>query len=127
MNQLGLIHIVDDEPIIHEVLGDLLTSEGYKVESSLDGEKALEKHSPDTYDLILLDLLMPGMNGIEVLKNIKKIDPQAIIIIITAYASVESAISAMKIGAFDYVQKPFKHDELLLTIERAREHKKLQD
>lgn len=127
MNQNALIHIIDDEPIIHEVLGDLLTTEGYAVESSLDGEEALKKHSPDIFDLILLDLLMPGMNGIEVLKKIKKIDPQAIIIIITAYASVESAISAMKVGAFDYIQKPFKHDELLLTIERAREHKKLQD
>jgi len=127
MTQYGLIHIIDDEPIIHEVLGDLLTSEGYEVESSLNGEEALEKYSPNTYDLILLDLLMPGMNGIEVLKRIKKIDPQAVIIIITAYASVESAISAMKIGAFDYIQKPFKHDEFLLIIERAREHKNLQD
>ncbi len=127
MNHRGLIHIIDDEPIIHEVLGDLLTTEGYEVESSLDGEEALEKYSPDTYDLILLDLLMPGMNGIEVLKKIKKIDPQAVIIIITAYASVESAIAAMKIGAFDYIQKPFKHDELLLTIDRAKSHKKLQD
>jgi two-component system response regulator PilR (NtrC family) len=127
MAQQGLIHIIDDEPIIHEVLGDLLTTEGYVVESSLNGEEALNKYSPDTYDLILLDLLMPGINGIEVLKKIKKIDPQAVIIIITAYASVESAISAMKKGAFDYIQKPFKHDELLLSIERAREHKKLQD
>jgi two-component system response regulator PilR (NtrC family) len=127
MTQHGLIHIIDDEPIIHEVLGDLLTAEGYEVESSLNGEEALEKFSPDTSDLILLDLLMPGMNGIEVLKRIKKIDPQAVIIIITAYASVESAISAMKIGAFDYIQKPFKHDELLLTIQRAWEHKNLLD
>ncbi|MEE8605479.1 MAG: sigma-54 dependent transcriptional regulator [Candidatus Aminicenantaceae bacterium] len=127
MTQHGLIHIIDDEPIIHEVLGDLLTSEGYEVESSLNGEEALEKYSPDTWDLILLDLLMPGMNGIEVLKRIKKIDPQAVIIIITAYASVESAVSAMKIGAFDYIQKPFKHDELLLILKRAREHKNLQD
>ncbi len=125
MTQHGLIHIIDDEPIIHEVLGDLLTAEGYEVESSLNGEEALEKFSPDTSDLILLDLLMPGMNGIEVLKRIKKIDPQSVIIIITAYASVESAISAMKIGAFDYIQKPFKHDELLLTIQRAWEHKNL--
>jgi DNA-binding NtrC family response regulator len=127
MAQQGLIHIIDDEPIIHEVLGELLTTEGYNVESSFNGEEALDKHSPDTYDLILLDLLMPGMNGIEVLNKIKKIDPHAVIIIITAYASVESAISAMKKGAFDYIQKPFKHDELLLTIERAKEHKKLQD
>jgi DNA-binding NtrC family response regulator len=127
MTQKGIIHIIDDEPIIHEVLGDLLTTEGYKVESSLSGEDALTKHSPQSFDLILLDLLMPGMNGMEVLKKLKKIDPNAVIIIITAYASVESAISAMKIGAFDYIQKPFKHDELLLTIERAKEHKKLQD
>jgi DNA-binding NtrC family response regulator len=127
MARKGLIHIIDDEPIIHEVLGDFLTSEGYEVKLSLSGEEALEKHSANTYDLILLDLLMPGMNGIDVLKKLKKIDPHAVIIIITAYASVESAISAMKIGAFDYVQKPFKHGELLLTIERAIAHKNLQD
>ena len=67
------------------------------------------------------------MDGIEVLREIKKIHPQAAIIIITAYASVESAIEAMKIGAFDYIQKPFKHEELLLTIARALEHKNLQE
>jgi len=127
MVRKGLIHIIDDEPIIHEVLGDFLTSEGYEVELSLSGEEALERHSSETCDLILLDLLMPGMNGIDVLKKLKKIDPHAVIIIITAYASVESAISAMKMGAFDYVQKPFKHGELLLTIERAIAHKNLQD
>ncbi len=127
MARKGLIHIIDDEPVIHEVLGDLLTSEGYEVALSLSGEDALEKHSSETYDLILLDLLMPGMNGIDVLKKLKKIDPLTVIIIITAYASVESAISAMKMGAFDYIQKPFKHEELLLTIERAIEHKSLQD
>ncbi len=127
MARKGLIHIIDDEPIIHEVLGDFLTSEGYEIKLSLSGEEALEKHSANTYDLILLDLLMPGMNGIDVLKKLKKIDPHAVIIIITAYASVESAISAMKMGAFDYVQKPFKHGELLLTIERAIAHKNLQD
>ena len=67
------------------------------------------------------------MDGIEVLKRIKRIDPQAMVIIITAYASVESAIAAMKMGAFDYIQKPFKHDDLLMTIDRALEHKRLQD
>ncbi len=127
MTSKGLIHIIDDEPVIHEVLGDLLTSEGYAVERSFSGEEALEKHSSQTYDLILLDLLMPGMNGIDVLKKLKKMDPHSMIIIITAYASVESAISAMKMGAFDYIQKPFKHEELLLTIQRAVEHKNLQD
>jgi two-component system response regulator PilR (NtrC family) len=127
MTNKGTIHIIDDEPIIHEVLGDLLTTEGYIVVNSSNGEEALEKHSPQAYELILLDLLMPGMDGIEVLKRIKKIDPHSVIVIITAYASVESAISAMKMGAFDYIQKPFKHDELLLTVRRAVEHKKLQE
>lgn len=122
-----MIHIIDDEPIIHEVLGDLLTAEGYEVEMSSSGEEALTKHSSQAFDLVLLDLLMPGMDGIEVLKKLKKIDPYAVITIITAYASVESAISAMKTGAFDYVQKPFKHDELLLTVRRAIEHRRLQE
>lgn len=127
MAEKGIIHIIDDEKIIHEVLGELLTAEGYEVELSANGDEALSKHSSQTFDLILLDLLMPGMDGIEVLTRIKKIDPLAAIIIITAYASVESAINAMKKGAFDYIQKPFKHDDLLLTVRRAIEHKKLQE
>jgi two-component system response regulator PilR (NtrC family) len=127
MEKKGKIHIIDDEQIIHEVLGDLLTSEGYEVEKSLSGEEALEKHPSQSFDLVLLDLLMPEMDGIEVLKNLRKIDPQVVTVIITAYASVESAISAMKSGAFDYIQKPFKHDELLLTVKRALEHRKLKE
>lgn len=127
MAQKGIIHIIDDEPIIHEVLGELLTSEGYTIELSSNGEEALKKQPEFEFDLTLLDLLMPGMDGITVLKKLKKIDPSAVIIIITAYASVESAIEAMKIGAFDYIQKPFKHDELLLTIQRAISHKKLRE
>ena len=128
MEKLGhTIHVIDDEPIIHEVLGELLASEGFDVELSSNGEEALAKHSSEKYDLILLDLLMPGMNGIEVLQKFKQRDPNSVIIIITAYASVESAISAMKMGAYDYIQKPFKHDELLLTVQRALGHKTLQD
>jgi two-component system response regulator PilR (NtrC family) len=127
MSARGIIHIIDDEPIIHDVLGQLLTSEGYEVEPSMSGEEALAKHSSQAFDLILLDLLMPGLDGIEVLKRIKRIDPLAMVIVITAYASVESAISAMKMGAFDYIQKPFKHDDLLMTIDRALEHKRLLD
>jgi two-component system response regulator PilR (NtrC family) len=123
----GLIHVIDDEPIIHDVLNQLLTSEGYDVELSLSGEEALRKVEAQAFDLTLLDLLLPGMDGIAVLRGIRKIQPQAEIIIITAYASVESAIEAMKIGAFDYVQKPFKHEELLLIIARALEHKNLQE
>jgi len=127
MSSKGIIHVIDDEPVIHDVLAQLLTSEGYEVEISASGEEALEKFPSQSFDVILLDLLMPGMDGIEVLRRIKKVDPLAAIIIITAYGSVESAISAMKIGALDYVQKPFKHDDLLLAIEKAVERKHLQD
>ncbi len=127
MTSKGIIHIVDDEPVIHDVLGQLLTSEGYEVETSTSGEEALEKVPAQSCDVILLDILMPGMDGIEVLRRIRKIDPVAAVIIITAYGSVESAIAAMKMGALDYVQKPFKHDSLLLTIEKAVAHKRLQE
>jgi DNA-binding NtrC family response regulator len=127
MSSKGIIHIIDDEPVIHDVLAQLLTSEGYEVEISASGEEALEKFPSHSFDVILLDLLMPGMDGIEALRRIKKIDPLASVIIITAYGSVESAISAMKIGALDYVQKPFKHDDLLLAVEKAVERKRLQD
>ena len=127
MTPKNIIHVIDDEPIIHEVLGQLLTSEGYDVELSSSGKEAFEKFKEYTFDLILLDLLMPEMDGIAVLKKLKKIDPNVIVIIITAFASVESAIAAMKIGAYDYIQKPFKHEELLLTITRALEHKKLKE
>ena len=121
------IHVIDDEPIILEVLSQLLTSEGYEVESSSSGEEALQKYESRTFDLVLLDLMMPGMSGLDVLRALQRIQPEALVIIITAYASVESAIEAMKIGAFDYVQKPFKHEELLLTIARALAHKSLRD
>jgi DNA-binding NtrC family response regulator len=121
------IHVIDDEPIIHDILGQILAAEGYEVEISASGEEALQKYESRNFDLVLLDLMMPGMSGLEVIRALQKIQPQAVIIIITAYASVESAIEAMKIGAFDYVQKPFKHEELLLTISRALDHKSLRD
>ncbi|MGB9907141.1 MAG: sigma-54-dependent transcriptional regulator [Candidatus Saccharicenans sp.] len=127
MNSNALIHLIDDEPIIHDVLGQILEAEGYTVEISASGEEALPKFEEQKFDLVLLDLLMPGMNGLEVLKQIKRFDPEAMVIIITAYASVESALAAIKKGAYDYIQKPFKNDELLMTIRRALEHRRLQE
>jgi len=126
MTKTTLIHVIDDEPIIHEVLGQLLSSEGYEVEISASGEEAVGKLDDQSFDLTLLDLLMPGLDGLAVLKRIRERDPQATVIIITAYASVESALEAMKSGAYDYIQKPFKHDELLMTIRRALDHRLLQ-
>ncbi len=127
MDSKGIIHIIDDEPVIRDVLGQLLASEGYEVELSASGEEALEKYPSRSFDTTLLDLLMPGLDGLEVLRRIKRVDPLAPVIIITAYGSVDSAIQAMKIGALDYVQKPFKHDDLLMALEKAVERKRLQD
>jgi two-component system response regulator PilR (NtrC family) len=127
MNNNFLIHLIDDEPIIHDVLGQLLSAEGYQVEISASGDEALPKFVEQQFDLTLLDLLMPGMDGLEVLKQIKKIEPEAMVIIITAYGSVESALRAIKMGAYDYIQKPFKNDELLMTIARALEHRRLRE
>jgi DNA-binding NtrC family response regulator len=127
MSSQGIIHIIDDEAVIRDVLTQFLTSEGYEVELSSSGEEALEKFPSPSFDVILLDLLMPGLDGLEVLRRIKRLDPQAAVIILTAYGSVESAIEAMKIGALDYVQKPFKHDDLLRVLEKAVAHKRLQD
>jgi len=127
MAKAATIHLIDDEPVIHEVLGQLLTSEGYEVEISASGEEALGKLAEQSFDLTLLDLLMPGLDGLAVLKRLREKDPRATVIIITAYASVESALAAMKSGAYDYVQKPFKHEELILTIQRALEHRRLQE
>jgi len=123
----GYLHVIDDEPVIRDILEELLRAEGYDIEFSASGEEALPKFDNCAYDLVLLDLLMPGRNGLEILPEIKKVAPGTVVIIITAYASVESAIEAMKIGAYDYIQKPFKHEELLLTIERALAHKNLQE
>ena len=127
MKNQGKIHIIDDESIIHEVLTDLLSPEGYQLEISASGKEALVKHQSESFDLILLDLLMPGLSGLDVLQELIKIDPLAVIIIITAYGSIESAIKAMKMGAFDYIQKPFKHEELLLAIKRGIQHRRLQE
>ena len=91
MSSKGIIHIIDDEPVIHDVLAQLLTSEGYEVESSSSGEEALEKFPSQSFDVILLDLLMPGMDGIEVLRRIKRIDPLAAVIIITLPIGREGA------------------------------------
>ena len=129
MTQNELIHIIDDEPIIHEVLGDLLTTEGYRVESSLNGEEALEKYSPDASDLILLDLLMPGMNGFEVCSELKKLPEtkETPVIFLTAKTELEDVIKGFSLGAVDYITKPFNSAELLARVHTQMELKKTRE
>lgn len=121
------IHIIDDEPVIQDVLKRLLTSEGFGVEISSTEEEALAKYNENNFSLTLLDLMIPGSDGVKILKEILKMDPNQIVIIMTAYASVESAITTLKLGAYDYIQKPFRNEELLHVIQEGLEKKRLRE
>ncbi len=123
----GRILIVDDEESIRVSLCDLLKKHGYDASAVEDGYKAIEKVKEEEWDVALVDLKMPGIDGLEVLKKIKEIKPALTVIIITAYATVESAVTAMKDGAFDYIMKPFTADELCIRLENALEKKRLLD
>lgn len=101
------ILIVDDEQEICTVLSDSLSREGYRVFVAYEGKKALELARKEKPDLVLLDIMMPKMNGIEVLRRIKKIKKETVVIMLTAYGTLETARGAMKLGAYDYVTKPF--------------------
>lgn len=118
---IGKILVVDDEKGMRDLLYKLLKKEGYEVLLAEDGEQGLETAKEFSPDVIIADLDMPIMNGIEMIKKIKAFDPNATIIIITAYASIESAIEALKLGAYDYIIKPFKTDEIRLVVSKAME------
>src|SRR4051794_5362115 len=121
----GTILVVDDEEIMREILETLLTREGYQVRLASSGQEGLELARAIPFDAALVDIMMPGINGIETLDELRRIDEDLAVIIITAYASVESAISAMKSGAFDYITKPFKNEEVLVVIRNAMERRRL--
>jgi DNA-binding NtrC family response regulator len=120
------ILIVDDEEDILNVLKLILTKEGYQVDTALDGKQALQLFRKNSYDIVLTDLRMPEMDGIELLERIKEIRPETEVLIMTAYASVESAVLAMKKGAADYIVKPFLNEDVKMRIARVAEHIKLK-
>ncbi len=119
------ILIVDDEEIVRESLGNWFREEGYHVAMAASGKEALEKVAAESWDIYLIDIKMPGMDGLELQRKIMEINPQATIIIMTAYASVETAVRAMKQGAYDYIVKPFDPDDLEHLIRNAVERKRL--
>ncbi|MBS1819548.1 MAG: sigma-54-dependent Fis family transcriptional regulator [Acidobacteria bacterium] len=121
----GSILVVDDEEIMREILETLLTREGYDVKLAASGEEGLELARSLPFDAAVVDIMMPGISGIETLDELRRIDEELPVIIITAYASVESAIAAMKTGAFDYITKPFKNDEVIVVIRNAMERRRL--
>src|SRR6201989_415803 len=120
----GTILVVDDEEIMREILETLLTREGYDVRVASSGAEGLEMARALPFDAAIVDIMMPGLDGIATLDELKRIDEDLNVIIITAYASVESAIAAMKTGAFDYITKPFKNDEVLVVVRNAMERRR---
>ena len=121
------ILVVDDDEITCSLLEEVLAKEGYRVEKALNGSEAIAKGSQKGYEVVLTDIRMAGVNGMEVLHSYRKKSPETIVIMMTAFGSIETAIEAIKEGAYDYVSKPFKLDEIKLTIRRALEQKRLTE
>jgi two-component system response regulator PilR (NtrC family) len=117
--------LVDDEAIMHDVLGTLLRKEGYLLDVAANGREGLEKFSANAYDIVLTDLMMPEMDGLQVLREIRLLDPQAVVIMITAFGTIESAVTATREGAYSFITKPFKNDELLLEIKNGLQKRRL--
>jgi len=118
--------IVDDLISIHEMLDAVIQPTGFATAFATDGEKALTRYKAEKFDMVLADIDMKPMDGITLLKRLKQYDPNSVTIIMTAYASTESAVQALKFGAFDYLQKPFRVDELIATLRRGIEFRELQ-
>ena len=119
------ILIVDDEQSLREVLSIMLKRAGYAVTSVADGEEAVEQLQKEIFDLVITDLRMPKVDGMEVLKAVKSSSPETVVLIITAFATADSAVEAMKQGAYDYLTKPFQVDEVQLIIRNALEKRRL--
>ena len=122
----GTILVIDDEEVMREVLEALLSREGYDVRLASDGYAGLELARTMAFDAVVVDVMMPGIDGLTVLTELKAIDEDLPVVMVTAFASVETALTAMKKGAFDYITKPFKNDEVAAVIRNASERTRLQ-
>ena len=121
----GKILIVDDDTAHLHMLRTLLKSFGHEVESATDGEDAITMVKEKPFDLILMDVRMAHIGGIEALRQIKECNPAIPVIIMTAYSSVDTAVEAMKLGAYDYLTKPLNFEELKIILDRAMDHLRL--
>ena len=120
------ILVIDDEANMRHMLAAVLTKAGYAVDSAFDGESGLRKVEQTPYDFILCDIKMPVMSGLDFLKAAGERIGQSTVIMMSAYGNIDTAIDAMKRGAYDYISKPFKPDEVLLTLKKAEERESLR-
>ncbi len=118
--------VVEDDEVLRQLMVEVLSDQGYEVVAIETGERGLEAMERELFDVILLDINLPGMDGMEVLRRTPSRQPDAQIVIMTAFGTVDTAVAAMKQGAFDYINKPFSTEELLLTLQRALEEKDMR-
>jgi DNA-binding NtrC family response regulator len=124
--QAGNILVVDDELIVRDSLSKWFHEEGYTTETAASGREALLKIQERPYDVVLIDIKMPGMDGLELQRKIHEVDPNIVLIIMTGYASVETAVQALKTGAFDYIMKPFDPDALATVVRNGLEQRRVK-
>ena len=120
------ILVVEDDEQIRQGLSEVLFQDGYEVSSAATGIEAIEKAKKETYGLVITDLVMPGASGMEVLKEVKRIDPETQVIMITAFGTVENAVQAMREGASDYLCKPLRIDDVRMKIKKAIEEARVK-
>lgn len=120
------ILIVEDEETLRESIKRIFLKEGYLVDSAGSAEKALELAEDNIYDIIITDIILPGMDGLEMLERVKEINPEQIFIVITAYASIDTAVKALRLGAYDYIMKPIIHEEIKQVVRNAMTEKALK-
>jgi len=123
---LGRVLVVDDEEAVRDLLQRILKETGYDVDTAANGQEALDKVSQLKTELVLLDIKMPGMSGMEVLRQLTTNWPETCVVMATAVADAQTAVEAMKLGAYDYITKPFNRDDVVLTVRRAIEKRYLE-
>src|SRR3989442_2938740 len=116
MARKGSVLVVDDEEIMRDVLETLLSPEGYRVDLAKTGEEGLDAYTRRSYDVVLLDVSMPGIGGLRALEEFLKLDAEAVVVMITAYATFDTAIAAWERGAFGCIRKPFQNEHISATV-----------